>query len=142
MAYEVDCPHCDGRAEHQLSGDPCWYCRGKGYIERLDAEEIEEEEFLDEQWEKELKDRTEQAIHDMAVAGCEACPVCNNQTLMTGEYVDVGVGCVQCSPDFCEFCGYCQSGLYTENQYTYDQFLKLWEIQIDPWSRKESPNDT
>jgi len=83
-----------------------------------------------------LKDKLEKATHDMTVAGCDTCPICENKTLNTGEYVDVGIGCVQCSPDFCEFCGYCQSGLYTENQYTYEQFLKLWEMQIDPWARE------
>lgn len=56
MVYQVECPHCDGRSEHELSGDPCWFCRGKGFIDRLEPEEIEEEEFLNEQWQKELEE--------------------------------------------------------------------------------------
>ena len=79
--------------------------------------------------------------HDLSVPGCDACPICGNSTLITGEYVDIGVGSIQCSPDACEFCGYCQQGLYTENRYTGEQFSKLWEMQIDPWMREEAQND-
>lgn len=78
-----------------------------------------------------------QVVHDLTLPGCECCPNCGNLTLNSGESVDVGVGQVQCSPDFCEFCGYVQPGLYTANQYTYQQFAKLWELQIDPWAREE-----
>ena len=76
-------------------------------------------------------------MHDLTIEGCGDCPVCNNQTLHDGEYVDVGVGHVQCSPDFCPTCGYAQPSPHRDEPYTYDQMRKLWEMQIDPWDRGE-----
>lgn len=76
--------------------------------------------------------------HDLSIPGCETCIVCGNMTLVSGEYTDVGVGYVQTTPEFCEWCGYVQPSLYQENRFTFDQLTKLWELQIDPWSREES----
>lgn len=60
------------------------------------------------------------------------CPICNNDTFEEGEYVDVGVGMVQCSPGGCFYCGYVEKSGYEYDQDTptFDQFSKLWELQV------------
>ena len=65
----------------------------------------------------------------------QICPCCNNQTFQEGDTVDVGVGSVQCSAGFCDNCGYIEkSGYdYDKDQLSYQQFCKLWELQIAPF---------
>lgn len=46
------------------------------------------------------------------------CPICGEGTsgaFITGEFVDVGVGSVQCTPDLCYRCGYEQPGNYSDD---------------------------
>lgn len=59
----------------------------------------------------------------------ENCPICNNNTLIEGEKVDVGFGTdkgVQVGPDICEFCR------YVEREHDFSHYEKCWELQIDP----------
>ena len=48
MSYEVECDQCDGSGKN---GNPlyeldCSNCNGKGYIEKLEHWELEEEEYM------------------------------------------------------------------------------------------------
>lgn len=66
--------------------------------------------------------------------GDAICPVCNNHSLRTGEYVDIGVGEQKVSPDFCDVCG------YTDDWRLLDRaglsaLEKCWELQIDFWNQ-------
>ena len=55
------------------------------------------------------------------------CPVCNNPALATGARV------TECTPDFCDYCGYIQSSMYIKDDYTFDFFSKCWELQVVTW---------
>lgn len=46
-----------------------------------------------------------------------SCPVCGENIrglFVEGEFVDVGVGHVKCSPDICDRCGYEEVGSYCD----------------------------
>ena len=46
------------------------------------------------------------------------CPICREGLsggFIEGEWVDVGVGSIQCTPDYCERCGYEQAGNYSDD---------------------------
>lgn len=60
------------------------------------------------------------------------CPVCNStEFYIEGEYVDIGVGLIKCSPDICEKCGYIESnGL--PNQLPYRYYKERWDSGTDP----------
>lgn len=57
------------------------------------------------------------------------CPICNNDSLMKGEFVDVGVGMQQVSPDVCFFCNYIQPSSYAES-ISCETYSKCWELQV------------
>lgn len=59
------------------------------------------------------------------------CPVCEN-VREEGEYVDNGIGYEKCSPDYCLYCGWCESSAYVDNSggFTDEQRRKLWELQV------------
>lgn len=72
--------------------------------------------------------------------GCEpVCPICDCPTLMEGDFVDVGVGQIKCSPDVCPWCGYVQPSGYphydgVDDIPSYFAYLrKCWELQVWPW---------
>jgi len=71
----------------------------------------------------------------------ETCPICNNNTLESGEKVDVGWGTingVKVSADTCSLCGYEEPSPYIENVLSEEYFRKCWELQIYPWPQIES----
>lgn len=52
----------------------------------------------------------------------QECPVCKNHDLFVeGDYVDVGVGSVQCSPSYCMSCGWIESksDIFDDKGYDY-----------------------
>lgn len=63
------------------------------------------------------------------------CPVCNNDSLEEGEYVDVGFGIncgVKCSPDHCYFCEYIEPSIHNTFDLPISHFEKCWELQVYP----------
>lgn len=63
------------------------------------------------------------------------CPVCGNDCLIEGERCDVGFGYhmgVKVEPDFCPMCFYVEPSSYYESDFTFEQFEKCWELQIEP----------
>lgn len=61
-----------------------------------------------------------------------ACPVCKSTEYYgEGEYVDIGVGYQKCSPDWCEQCGYIESGGYI-NSLPFEYYKQRWETKVDP----------
>lgn len=69
-----------------------------------------------------------------------SCPVCHTlEGYCEGEYVDVGVGNVQCSPDYCQQCGYIQPGGNFDEGTMLDteQYRKCWELQTPPKGQED-----
>jgi hypothetical protein len=52
------------------------------------------------------------------------CPYCQNDQCQA-DWVDVGVGLVQCAPFYCDVCGACEIGGYDKPAELTDQEKKL-----------------
>ncbi len=80
--------------------------------------------------------------HSFDVPGCKPCPVCGNKSCVEGEYVDVGVGSIKCSPDTCDVCGYAEMSPHAKAEldgFTFEMIEKCWELQVWPWGQYEEP---
>lgn len=74
--------------------------------------------------------------HSLDHPTCKSCPVCGNKSCEEGEYVDVGVGSIKCSPDHCDVCGYSESSPYRDlgpEEFTFEMVAKCWELQVWPF---------
>ena len=64
------------------------------------------------------------------------CPVCDNDTLVEGERVDVGwveANGIKSGPDSCEFCGYVEQGPNDPVIPSLFHFRTCWTYQLDPF---------
>lgn len=57
------------------------------------------------------------------------CPVCNNRSLLPGEYVEHA----KVGPDRCDICGWAESNGTDAYPDLTDFVSKCWELQIAPW---------
>lgn len=57
------------------------------------------------------------------------CPYCHEKFEENCEYVDIGVGMQQCSPNYCPKCGACEIGM--SGNGTPEERLVGWTRGID-----------
>lgn len=58
------------------------------------------------------------------------CPICNNDTCQTGEYVDYGI---KVTPDHCWVCGYSEGNGMAQYPDTTEYVLNCWRLQLCPY---------
>lgn len=81
--------------------------------------------------------------HSFDFPECKICPLCGNRSCVEGEYVDVGVGSIKCSPDCCNVCGYSESSPHREpdpGEFTFEMVQKCWELQVWPFWTTPQPD--
>lgn len=59
----------------------------------------------------------------------KTCPVCNNETLVEGDWGDY----CKVQPDTCDNCGYMEGNGSPQYPGNYEFVKKCWELQVSPY---------
>lgn len=59
------------------------------------------------------------------------CPWCDNDCSGTANYVDIGVGSIQCSPHVCDNCHAVEIGAYDDGPFASEEWTAGWSFPVE-----------